>query len=92
MQVSVWAYDGDHPNDEGAQDDALWSLFTWAQRAVQSVAGGNAVWGSVKITVPLERAFGLELVADLAFQTMIPDLPLDIGRPNAVVTKQGQSA
>ena len=91
IQVSIWAYDGSAPNDEGAQDDALWQLFTWVQRAVQSVAFSNASWGAVKITVPLERAFGLELVADLSFQTMIPDIPLDLGRPeSATVSKDPQ--
>ncbi len=87
ITVSIWAYDIDRQNDEGAQDDAVWSLFTWVQRAVQSVAFGNAVWGGTKFVVPTERAFGLELLADLTFQSMIPDTPIEITRPSPLVTK-----
>lgn len=87
LQVSVWAYDGDNKNDEGAQDDALYQLFTLVQRAVQSIAFGNAVWGGVKITVPGERPFGLELIADLSFQHMISDLPEELARPLPAVIK-----
>jgi hypothetical protein len=91
MVVSVWAYDGDNANDEGAQDDAVSTLFTWVQRAVQSVAFGNAVWGATNFTVPKERAFGLELLAELTFQFMIPDLPEEISRPLPALSK-GTSA
>ncbi len=87
LVVSVWAYDGDHPNDEGAQDDAVEALITWVHRAVQSVAFGNAVFGAVRDTVPAERAFGLERLIDLTFQHMIPDLPIELTRPDPVVTK-----
>ncbi len=87
VYVSIWAQDLDRPNDEGAQDDAVYQLFAWVQRAVQSVAYGNAVWGSTKFTVPVDRAFGLELLADLTFQHMMPDLPVELVRPDPFVTK-----
>jgi hypothetical protein len=87
LYVSIWAFDGDHPNDEGAQDDAVYALFTWVQRAVQSVAFGNAVWGKASFTVPAERGFGLELLVELTFQHMIPDLPTEITRPSPVISK-----
>ncbi len=85
--VSIWAQDIDRPNDEGAQDDAVYQLFAWVQRAVQSVAFGNAVWGATNFVVPVDRAYGLELLAELSFQHMIPDLPNEITRPDPVVTK-----
>ncbi len=87
LVVSIWAYDGDSPNDEGAQCDAVDALNGWVQRAVQSVCGGNAVFGAAKFTVPGERAFGLELLVDLTFQFMIPDLPTELTRPSPRVTK-----
>ena len=90
LQVSVWAYDGANANDEGKQDDALWALFTSVQQAVQAAGvdlNSIAVFTSVKVTVPLERSFGLELIADLTFQHMIPDAPLDITRPSPVVKR-----
>ena len=89
VYVSIWAYDGDHPNDEGAQDDAVYQLFAWVQRGVQSVAFGNAVWGATKFTIPTERAFGLELLVDLTFQHMIPDLPVDIAYPDGLSVIKG---
>ncbi len=87
LVVSIWAFDGDNPNDEGAQCDAVDSLFRWTQIAVQSVAFGNAVWGAAKFTVPLERAFGLELLVDLTFQSAVFDIPSEIVRPSPVVIK-----
>ncbi len=85
--VSMWAYDGDSANDEGAQCDAVDALFRWTQIAVQAVAFGNAVWNETKFTVPAERAFGLELLAGLTYQSPVFDMPLEIARPAPLVTK-----
>ena len=71
----------------GAQDDALYQLFVWVQRAVQSVLFGNGVFGATSIVVPTDRAFGLELLVDLTFQHMIPDLPIEFAQPDPFVTK-----
>ncbi len=87
LVVSIWAYDGDNPNDEGAQCDAVDTLQMWTQWAVQSVAFGNAVWGATKFTVPAERSFGLELLVDLTFQSAIYDLPAEIGNPGPAISK-----
>ncbi len=87
LVVSMWAYDGDNPNDEGAQCDAVDTLQMWTQQAVQSVAFGNAVWGATKFTVPAERAFGLELLVDLTFQSAIFDVPQEITRPSPALVK-----
>lgn len=87
LLVSIWAYDGTQANDEGAQDDALYFLFTETQRAVQSVGFGNPVWGATEITVPPERSFGLELLAELSIQFPIIDRPTDVGSPSPAVAK-----
>ncbi len=87
IYVSIWARDADRPQDEGAQDDAVYQLFQWVQRAVQSVAGGNAVWGTTKFVIPEDRAFGLELLVDLAFQSAIFAVPQDLTRPDPLVIK-----
>ncbi len=87
VSVSIWAQDLDRSQDEGAQDDAVFQLFTWVQRAVQSVAFGNAVWGATTFTVPTDRAYGLELVADLTFQHAVFDVPIEFARPDPLVTK-----
>ncbi len=85
--VSIWAFDGDNKNDEGAQDDALYQLITWTFRAVNSVAFGNADFGNAQVTVPKERGFGLEMLIELTFQTPIADLPLELSHPDAVVDR-----
>lgn len=87
LLVSIWAYDATQPNDEGAQDDALYMLFTETQRAVQSAGFGNPVWGATNITVPPERSFGLELLAELTVQFPIIDTPIEVGAPSPAVTK-----
>lgn len=85
LYVSVWAYDADNANDEGAQDDALYLLFLWTMRAVHAATLGNGVWGSVTKTVPIERGFGLELQTDLTVQHQMPDLPEELAFPTALV-------
>jgi hypothetical protein len=85
--VSVWAYDGDKPNDEGAQDDALYQLFLWTMRAVHAVTFGNGVWGAIAVTVPVERGFGLELRTDLTFQHQMPELPDELAFPAGEVVR-----
>ncbi len=87
VYVSIWARDADRPNDEGAQDDAVFQLFTHVQRAVQSIAFGNAVWGSTKFVIPDDRAFGLELLVDLAFQHAVFAVPQEITRPSPLIVK-----
>lgn len=88
LLVSVWAYDGDKRNDEGAQDDAVYWLFTQTVRAVNAAAFGNAVWGAIAFTPPDERALGLEVLAELSFQFAMPDVPLDLTWPAPIVTRQ----
>lgn len=87
FQVSIWAYDGTNRNDEGAQDDALYQLVSWTMRAVNSVAFGNADFGASNITVPETRGFGLEMLVDLTIQHAMPDLPLDLAFPDALVNR-----
>lgn len=87
IHVSVWAYDGTNRNDEGAQDDAVFQLLNWTMRAVNSVAFGNAFFGTAQITVPGERSFGLEILTELTFQHAMPDLPLDLSHPSPIVTR-----
>ncbi len=87
VYVSIWAQDIDKPNDEGAQDDAVFQLFTWVQRAVQSVAFGNAVWGATQFVVPEDRAYGLELLVDLTFQHAVFDVPQEIAMPSPAIVK-----
>jgi hypothetical protein len=87
LYVSIWAQDVDRQTDEGAQDDAVFQLFSWVQRAVTAVTLGNHEWGSTDLRVPAERAYGLELLVDLTFQHSIYDVPAEIGVPDPAILK-----
>ncbi len=90
LQVSVWARDADRPQDEGAQDDACEALICWLHDAVQSVAGGNAVFGDVEDVLTQDRTFGLERRIDLRFQHAVFGRPVEISRPAPAVLKGPQ--
>jgi hypothetical protein len=79
----VWGVDTASRQDESAQIEATETLFEWVVRAVHSAPGAfaDARWGSLKWTSPTERAFGLELRAELTFMQPIFDQPRDLVFP-----------
>jgi len=85
VQISVWAVDPTGREDESKQIEAVESLFEWTVRAIHGSPGAFAslVWGDVTWTPPIERAFGLELLADLTFRHPIFDSPRELVYPDA---------
>lgn len=83
VTVSVWACDGEHPEDEEAQIEALETLFEWTVRAVHSAPGAfaNAQWGDVTCTPIQERQFGRELLVGLTFRQPLFDQPREVVYP-----------
>jgi hypothetical protein len=91
LLVSIWSYDRDRPNDQGAQVDAVDELFEWVMRAVNGTVHADAAWGRWSYTVPEERAFGLEILAELTFQHPFFDVPAEVAFPAARVVKDPAS-
>lgn len=81
MLVSVWAYDGNQPEDDLAQEAALEQLFEWTVRAVHWTGFASVVFSRVETVVQGERPFGRELRVALSLNQPLYDVPKDIGFP-----------
>lgn len=90
-QVLVWARTSALlARDEGAQLEALESLFQWVIRAVAHVADGHERWSTVR-RVPSkarESAAGAGLEAALLFGFPMVSVPVGVVFPGSAFTKR----
>lgn len=89
--ISVWAADPSAKEDEGAQIEAVETLFEWVMRAMHSAPGSFAslVWGKTKWTIPVERSFGRELQVGVTFRHPIYDVAQDVIFPTVAAVARG---
>lgn len=89
IEISVWAYDSDAPEDEDKQQAATVKLFEKLLQATTRTAPTALVFGSTDWVRPeLERQFGRSLVVQCTFQYPLFDVPVELAFPeNVAVTK-----
>lgn len=90
VTLSIWAYDGDFPNDELAQIIAVETLLELTKRAVDRVAGASVTWGDSAWSPPKERQFGAELLVGLTFSQPLYDEPRERAYPGISITPKDE--
>jgi hypothetical protein len=90
--VSIWAAaptaTGDEEARESATYEVLEDLVEWTCRAVYASAHADVVMGEVRLTVPPERAYGLEARIGLSFRHPLFDVASDLVQPQQHVSKK----
>lgn len=77
-RVYVWAYDGTAPEDEGAQEDAMFELHDVIVEAIHKFASGHyKIRAPKKVGKVVERRFGCEtmFILEYAQPVMTGSLP-----------------
>lgn len=94
--LSVWAANTDNdPSasvDEAAQEQAIEQMFEWVLRAVRRSQAGaaNVEWAAPRYNnTPIERRFGIELLAELVIGTQYFDDTPGIVFPTGVSVSRG---
>lgn len=92
VMLSMWASDptanGDEEVREAATYEALEDLVEWTCRAVYASAHADVVMGEVRLTVPPERAYGLEARIGMSFRHPLFDVASDLVSPQGAVSKK----
>lgn len=90
--VSMWASAPDATGDEEAREaatyEALEDLVEWTMRAIYNAGHANVIMGEVRLTVPPERAYGLEARIGLTFRHPLFDVASDLVGPMPAIAKK----